>query len=44
MVVEEGDELQMQITIVSDSLESMKDDLAALEEALEKLKELTGGE
>ena len=43
-VVEEGGELQMQITIVSDSVESMKNDLTALEEALEKLKELTGGE
>ena len=36
--------LQMQITIVSDSIESIRDDLGALEEALNKLKELTGGE
>ncbi len=43
-VVEEGGELQMQITIVSDSIESIKNDLTALEEALEKLKEITGGE
>ena len=43
-VVQEGGELQMQITIVSDSIESIKNDLTALEEALEKLKELTGGE
>ncbi len=37
-------ELDMQITIVSDSVENIKSDLASLEEALEKLKELTGGE
>ena len=41
---EPGDEVGMQITIVSDSIDSIKTDLAALEEALEKLKELTGGE
>ena len=39
-----GTELQMQVTIVSDSVESMKNDLRALEDALNKLKELTGGE
>lgn len=44
VTVGEGTELEMQITIVSDSIESMKEDLAALEEALEKLKELTGGQ
>ena len=40
----DGNELQLQITIVSDSIESMKNDLTALEDALNKLKELTGGE
>ena len=44
VTVGEGTELEMQITIVSDSIESMKEDLATLEEALEKLKELTGGQ
>ena len=44
VTVGEGTELEMQITIVSDSIESMKEDLAALEDALEKLKELTGGQ
>ena len=39
----EGD-LQTQITIVSESIESMKADLASLEAALERLKQLTGGE
>ena len=39
-----GTELQMQVTIVSDSVESMRNDLEALEDALNKLKELTGGE
>ena len=38
------DELGIQITILSDSIESIQNDLIALEEALEKLKELTGGE
>ena len=40
----DGNEMQMQITILSDSIENMKDDLDALEEALNRLKELTGGE
>ena len=40
----EGTELEIQITILSDSIESMKEDLTALEEALEKLKEITGGQ
>ena len=35
--------MEIQITILSDSIESMKEDLAALEDALEKLKEITGG-
>ena len=39
----EGD-LQTQITIVSESIESMKADLEALEAALERLKQLTGGQ
>ena len=44
VTVGEGTELEIQITILSDSVESMKEDLAALEDALEKLKELTGGQ
>ena len=39
-----GNEIGMQITIVADTIEDIKTDLASLEEALEKLKELAGGE
>ncbi len=39
-----GNELQRQIIILSDTIVEIRDDLASLEEALDKLKEITGGE
>ena len=43
-VVEPGNELQRQIGILTDKIANIKDDLASLEEALDRLKEITGGE
>ncbi len=39
-----GGDLDLQINIISESVEQMKEDISALEEALERLKELTGGQ
>ncbi len=43
-VTEPGNELQQQIKVLVDTIEKMKLDLTSLDEAIERLKELTGGE
>ena len=44
IVIEPGSELEQQIQVLVDTVEKMKLDLDSLDEAIERLKELTGGE
>ena len=43
-VIETGSELEQQIQVLVDTIDKMKLDLDSLDEAIERLKELTGGE
>ncbi len=42
--IEPGSELEQQIQVLTDTIEEMRLDLDSLDEAIERLKELTGGE
>ena len=44
ILIEPGSELEQQIQVLLDTVEKMKLDLDSLDEAIERLKELTGGE
>ena len=44
IVIEPGNELEQQIQVLVDTIEKMKLDLDSLDEAIERLKEITGGE
>ena len=44
IVTEPGNELEQQIQVLVDTIEKMKLDLDSLDEAIERLKEITGGE